>query len=662
MNEAKRPVALEDLCSYRFVSGPELSPDAACGAFLVHQAKPDRSGYQSDLWACSLTGEPAPHPLTHSGDIGAFCWEGEGQLLFSSRRRPGRKENETDYYRLTLSGGEAQPAFTVPGKVKTLRPLGPGQYLVTVDRYHGGPDANTQNPDNTVPDYTIFDELPFWKNGQGVTNKLRRTLCLFTPADGQLQPISPQWMNVEGFEIAGDGEAVLFYGPEYRDVMTVYHKAYRWEVSSRSLTCLLEDGQLSIDASGVMGDCWMLAASEQKRYETVENPWFYALNWRTGERRLAAEYDRCVGGAVGTDCHYGAGAHTRSRDGAFTFLTIEGYRTQLWQIDPAGRMTQLHDGQGFDTISSYDLRGGKLFCVAMADGSLEEVWTVDLTTKQARRLTALNDAALDGCAVSRPRYLPFTDSDGVAIDGWVLEPVGYDPNRTYPAILNIHGGPKAVYGETFFHEMQYWAGKGYFVLFSNPRGGDGKGNDFADLRGRYGTIDYRDLMEFCDHVLAQYPQIDPSRMACAGGSYGGFMVNWIIGHTSRFAAAASQRSISNYLSKCLTTDIGYYHNLSQTGSDPWSGFDKMWEQSPVKYADRCTTPTLFIHSEEDYRCWMSEGIQMFSGIRQHGVPARICLFKGENHELSRSGMPRHRLRRLTEITSWFDRYTAPKQS
>ena len=302
MNENKRPVALEDLCGYRFLSAPECSPSGRYGAFLVHQAKPDRSGYTSDLWVCALQGEASPRPLTHSGDIGAFCWEGEELLLFSSRRRPGRKDTETDYYRLSLAGGEAELAFTLPEKVRKLRPLGDGRYLVTVDRYHGGPDANTQNPEHTAPDYPVFDELPFWKNGQGVTNKLRRTLCLFDPADGRLDAISPTWMNVEGFDVAGDGEAVLFYGPEYRDVMTVYHKAYRWDTADGKLTCLLEDGQLSIDASGLMGDCWMLAASEQKRYETVENPWFYAINWRTGERRLAAEYDRCVGGAVGTDC------------------------------------------------------------------------------------------------------------------------------------------------------------------------------------------------------------------------------------------------------------------------------------------------------------------------------------------------------------------------
>jgi len=205
--------------------------------------------------------------------------------------------------------------------------------------------------------------------------------------------------------------------------------------------------------------------------------------------------------------------------------------------------------------------------------------------------------------------------------------------------------------------MQLWAGEGYFVFFCNPRGGDGRGNEFADIRGdRYGVWDYNDLMEFTDEVLKKYPQIDKTRLGMTGGSYGGFMANWIIGHTDRFAAVASQRSISNFISKCLTTDIGYYHNLNAIQADPWSSPEKMWHHSPLKYANQCKTPTLFIQADQDYRCWMGDAIQMLTALRMNGVPTRMCLFHGENHELSRSGKPKHRIRRLKEITDWFNKY------
>ena len=154
----------------------------------------------------------------------------------------------------------------------------------------------------------------------------------------------------------------------------------------------------------------------------------------------------------------------------------------------------------------------------------------------------------------------------------------------------------------------------------------------------------------------KYPDIDKDRIGVTGGSYGGFMTNWIIGHSSRFKAAASQRSISNWISFFGTSDIGYYFADDQTQGNPWNEVSKMWDQSPLKYADKVTTPTLFIHSDEDYRCWIPEGLQMFTALKYHGVESRFITFKGENHELSRSGKPRNRVKRLEEISKWFDKY------
>ena len=220
----------------------------------------------------------------------------------------------------------------------------------------------------------------------------------------------------------------------------------------------------------------------------------------------------------------------------------------------------------------------------------------------------------------------------------------------------IHGGPFAAFGTPYFHEMQYWAAQGYFVFFCNPRGGQGRGGDFGDLRGKYGTIDYDDLMLFTDKVLESYPMIDTKRVGVTGGSYGGFMTNWIIGHTDRFAAAASQRCIANWISFYLTTDIGPWFGQDQCQGNPWDDTEKLWWHSPLKYAMNVKTPTLFIHSDQDYRCWMSEVLQMFSSLKLNGVDSRICLFHGENHELSRGGKPQNRIRRIAEITAWMDQY------
>ena len=194
-------------------------------------------------------------------------------------------------------------------------------------------------------------------------------------------------------------------------------------------------------------------------------------------------------------------------------------------------------------------------------------------------------------------------------------------------------------------------------MFTNIRGSDGRGDDFADIRDQYGEVDYENLMDFVDTVLEKYTNIDEKKVCVTGGSYGGFMVNWMIGHTNRFCCAVSQRSISNWLSKALISDIGYYHNADQHGAPHiFDGIDRLWYHSPLKYAKNVKTPTLFIHSDEDYRCPLPEGMQMMQALAYQNIETRLVIFHGENHELSRSGKPKHRIRRLEEITNWFEQH------
>lgn len=225
-----------------------------------------------------------------------------------------------------------------------------------------------------------------------------------------------------------------------------------------------------------------------------------------------------------------------------------------------------------------------------------------------------------------------------------------------PGKFDIHGGPKTVYGKVFYHEMQLWANMGYFVFFTNPRGSDGRENEFIDIFGKYGTINYDDLMKFTDTVLESYPAIDSKRIGVTGESYGGFMTNWIIGHTNRYACAATQRSISNWLSFYGTSDIGMFFTEDQIHGNIFGSPEKLWEHSPLKYAKNIETPTLFIHSDEDYRCPLEQGLQLYTAMVDKGVEARFVLFHGENHELSRGGKPKHRVRRLEEITGWMEKY------
>ncbi|MBR5982061.1 MAG: S9 family peptidase, partial [Firmicutes bacterium] len=215
---------------------------------------------------------------------------------------------------------------------------------------------------------------------------------------------------------------------------------------------------------------------------------------------------------------------------------------------------------------------------------------------------------------------------------------------------------KSAFGDTYFHEMQCWAARGYAVLYCNPRGGDGRPGGFDDIRGYYGVKDYNDIMAFVEHCLRELPFLDRERLGVTGGSYGGYMTNWIVTQTHLFKAAVAQRPISNWVSKFGSCDIGYYYVPDQHGGYPWDDPAQAWQESPLKHVANVKTPLLLIQSQEDFRCERDQSFQMFTALKVLGVECRMCLFNGENHELSRSGRPRNRLARLREITSWFDKY------
>lgn len=204
--------------------------------------------------------------------------------------------------------------------------------------------------------------------------------------------------------------------------------------------------------------------------------------------------------------------------------------------------------------------------------------------------------------------------------------------------------------------MQALRSLGYYVFCCNPTGSDGRGAAFGDVSGRWGTVDYDDVMRFTDTVLARCPGLDEKRLCVFGGSYGGYLTNWIIGHTDRFCCAISDRSISNCPSKDVTGDNGLHFGRMHMKSNVYENPEYMWDRSPLKYAYQVKTPTLFIHGEADTRCHLSQAMMMFTAIREAGVPARMAIFKGETHELCRTGRPRNRLRRLNEVQKWLQTY------
>jgi len=657
-------IELNDILTYKFLSEIRYAPDGKRAAFVVANADEEENTYERRLW---LYEDGRTRQLTAIGKEGSFRWLDDERLIFPAvrtakeKKRAEAKEAFTSYYVLDLRGGEALPFFELPFAASGIRVLDGAHFAVSaaVDKLHPELWSADKEEREKVKkerdedkDYEVFDELPFWSNGEGVTNGKRERLFLVNLDPLKIEPVTQLPDDLLDFAVIGD-EVFFAVNPRAPrlSIRGFALRAVNWRTGETRT--VLEDGELCFEGMESAGERLWLFANALRRFGLNENAWVYGVDIKTGALSVVREEAYSMYGSVGSDCRLGGGRQCLEHGGSLYHLTTREGNCVLHRLDADGGDTPLITKEG--SIDAFDVRGDEALLIALYDMRLQELYRADLKTGEVTRVSDFNAAALEDRYVAQPEPLSF-ESCGRELGGWVLRPKDFDPAKKYPAVLDVHGGPKTVYGPVFYHEMQLWAGKGYFVFFCNPVGSDGRDNAFADIRGRYGAEDYQNLMDFTDAVLRAYPQIDEKRLCETGGSYGGFMTNWIIGHTDRFCCAASQRSISNWLSFYGTSDIGFYFGNDQNDADFYDDPEKLWEHSPLKYVKNARTPTLFIHSDEDYRCPLEQGIQMYAALVDRGVEARLCLFHGENHELSRSGKPKHRLRRLKEITDWFEKH------
>ena len=320
----------------------------------------------------------------------------------------------------------------------------------------------------------------------------------------------------------------------------------------------------------------------------------------------------------------------------------------------------LHDimsDQGVIGDVQLDQSNSKLVYLYGDMTSLAQVWLRNLATGGSRKLTGFNQSLFRAIDLGDVEEVWFKGPDNNDLQGWIIKPPGFSETRKYPSILEIHGGPMAQYGHYFMHEFYYLAAQGYVVYFCNPRGGQGYGEAHTKaIYNDWGNADYADVMAWVD-LVEQKSYIDQSRMGVTGGSYGGFMTNWIIGHSDRFKAAVTQRSVSNFISMAGSSDLGHrWEALFGAGGMMWDDIDNFWRQSPLKYIGNVKTPTLVIHSEQDLRCGIEQGEQMYVALKKLGVETELVRFPGEPHGLSRQGRTDRRIARLNHILRWFDRY------
>ncbi|KAA6312961.1 Dipeptidyl-peptidase 5, partial [termite gut metagenome] len=426
-------------------------------------------------------------------------------------------------------------------------------------------------------DYRILYELPFWSNGRGDVSGLRTHLYYY--GKGEIKPLSDNvFESVSSLELSPNKKTLVFAKREY------YGKAPQGNQLISLNTETFERKEWSLFEKASYGGVQFLNDNEvvltinrSLERNKNENAGFYRLNLQSGN--VTQIYDGSIyglGNSIGSDIKSGGSSKiTFDKEGIRYVSTVVDQAPLIHVNYKDAHISFLT--QGNVSIQEYLPYKDGFIAVAMVEQQANEIYFIDKKGKLSL-LSSINTQLFEEHKVVKPIKITFTNEEGRELSGYVLPPADYQKGEKYPAILDVHGGPKTVYGTVFFHEMQYWANQGYAVLFTNPTGSDGRGSVFADLRGKFGAIDYNDIMAFVDAALKQVDFIDESRVGVTGGSYGGFMTNWIIGHTNRFKAAASQRGIASWVSFSNTSDIGHTFTFSNIGTDVWKDNQLLWDQ------------------------------------------------------------------------------------
>lgn len=648
-----KPISQDLFYDYKFLSNLTYSPAKRYAVFCISTCNVEQNSYDQHLYTYR---DGTVKQLTAASKESAFFFRDENHVVFINKNTSD--DHNTELFEIDVNGGEAKKLCSIPLSINEISVLNDTYYLaqaaidVTCPDYHALSDADKaarRKYEKENADYQILDEYPYCFNGAGFINHQRSQLFLIHKETFDITAICPVFANVETFDVSPDRTRILYSAQIYTTFMGKWPQVYCYDLRSGRTDTLYDGTAMQIQRVFWYNGQPVVLGTFAMAYGAMENSKFYRL--KDNAMSLWIDFDGGLYASVGSDCRYGHGKSFFNDNGKPYFISADNSAICLYTIENDA-MVKVIGEEG--TIDDFAIGVDSVLVVGMYDSRLQEIY--EAKDGVLMQKTRLNETVLQDCYVAKPKRIilkkiPFD------IDGWVLEPMDFDPGKSYPAILDIHGGPKCLYGECFYHEMQLWASKGYVVFFCNPRGGDGKGNSFADLRRNFGIIDYEDLMQFTDLVLDLYPCIDRKRVAVTGGSYGGYMTNWIVGHTDRFCCAATQRSISNWITQVTASDYGIDFAVEQQFDDIYNCAEELWSCSPLKFANNVKTPLLFIHAFEDYRCPIDQAYQYYTALICRGVPTRMVAFRGENHELSRSGRPKSRSKRLNEITSWIEKYT-----
>ncbi|MBJ7600697.1 S9 family peptidase [Candidatus Nephthysia bennettiae] len=649
------PLTAEDLALFRWVDHVRLSPAGDQVAYQVSWADVDARQNRSRLVVQSLSAGAEPQELPSMGSRDHSPeWSPDGaRLAFLSRQGP-----RDQLFVIDAEGAGAQDLTSIPDGVLAARWSPDGRQLAFLALVLSDPDGIVDDPRppgdeervRRPPVARVVRRLDYKRDGVGYLDGRRAHLFVVSPSGGNPRQLTSGAWDVEDFDWDSDGRRLAVIGDADPDAdLRRDRKLYSVDLSG-NLEQIAGGRRMLNPTWSPAGDLIAFVAPLSQDGGRHDRVWVVPA--QGGEPTcLTATFDRGVGDSVLTDMRAGhANRLCWSEAGDRVLFQASGPGVvDICSVDLDGSVrTELAVGER--VAYDFDLGKGRLVACLADPCSPGDVFLAH--DGHESRLTDSNPW-LGQRQLGRPRLLQFTAPDGLPLEGWLLEPPGLEAAQKRALVMQVHGGPHSQYGWSFLHEFQVLAGMGFCVFYLNPRGSDGYGEEFKRaVVMDWGGRDYEDLMSALDQLIERESFVDQSRMGVGGGSYGGYMTNWIIGHTDRFSAAVAMRSLSNLVSEYAQHDIVLWGQL-EMGPPPWSDPEELWRRSPIRYVDRMRTPLLLTHGEMDLRCAVSQAEELFGALRLLGREVELVRFPGESHDLSRSGRPDRRLERLNRLTHWF---------
>jgi dipeptidyl aminopeptidase/acylaminoacyl peptidase len=656
------PFNVQDMLSLDRVADPRVSPDGKWVAFTVSVTDLDANKRRADVWLAPVEGGQPRRLTTHEASDSSPRWMPDGKSLVFLSSRSGSSQ----VWRIALDGGEPTQLTKLPVDVSTVTPFPDGKrLLLSMDVYPDAPVATaleeTARRDAAAAKAPVkakaYESLLFrhwdaWDDGKR-SHVFTLTLGESVPVDLMAgmnadSPVRPHG-GAGQLAISPDGKEVVFAARARTSdaAWTTDINLYAVPSTGGAPKLLTAENKALDDSPSYSPDGKLLA------YVAMSRPGFEADRLRltlmdraTGGRRVLAEgWDRSVSD------------FTWSADGKTLYVTADNVGNHsLFAIDVAsGKVTTLVQ-DGYQTSPA--VAGKRLVFARDTLVSPVELYSAKPDGTDLKAITALNAEKLAGMKFGAFEQFSFPGAKGEKVHGYVVKPADFAPGRKYPVAMLIHGGPQGSFGNHFHYRWnpQVYAGAGYAAIFIDFHGSTGYGQAFTDaISGDWGGAPFEDLMKGLDFALAKYPFLDGGRVAALGASYGGYMINWIAGHTDRFKALVNHDGLFDTRAAYYSTEELWFPEW-EFKSTPWQNPDSYAKHNPADFVQNWKTPMLVIHGGQDFRVVDTNGLSAFTALQRKGVPSRLLYFPEENHWVLR---PQNSVRWHQEVLGWLDRWTKP---